>query len=705
MRHHRKWLSVLTIVTISIFGVVCPISLIHAQDDVIPFVVRTASGPGKLDPLDAYDSESIETIMQVCEGLYMYNYSSSEMESIPCLAASMGTWSLDMLNLTIELKQGVTFHEGSPFNAQAVKWNFDRLQFWTYGFDVDHDGDLENHDLGTASKFLFEQKGVPILNRTEILDVYTVRFVLNTPSAIWVKLLAFIGCAIVLPDPDFEMGSTFFNRIDINDELIGTGPFMLTEYIFDNEVVFDYNPNYHMPWGDDHIEKMIYLIVPDDVTASLAVLNHEIHWGAVDSDYDSTGPYDPALIELARKAAVVYFIQMNLYTIKDDYRYASSFIWNHTYFLEEVLGGRHYELHVPIPDGMQHHLADFAGEPYHDYEIAQDILLASTDPEIISNLTSCGLHGTGLSASSTRAEWRAVAESANPLAEFNYTRYQSGLVELVGILLQDYLKDIGIKLVILDAMPWDDWVVDFLENPESHKRLAYSFGGWGPEYNDPINMIEPLYGTNASENSFMLDNSTWNDKLIATYSATELTSPTRKELFHEIQEDFCKIHVPSLYLLQLGGSISFNRDYLDQDSIGDLLNIFGDLYWFNVKFTPPPTSPFKVFDVLLTIGLVAIGITLTITIISITRRAKLKEGSTTRVSRRTIYCPECGAKSNKKLDICVYCGKILKENEVRKYMDEFDPQIPDNVIKFCPICGSLTKNQKCTKCGKEIIKQ
>ena len=65
-----------------------------AQDDVIPFVVATASGPGKLDPLDAYDSESIETIMQVVEGLYIYNYSSPEMESIPSLAAAMGTWSL-----------------------------------------------------------------------------------------------------------------------------------------------------------------------------------------------------------------------------------------------------------------------------------------------------------------------------------------------------------------------------------------------------------------------------------------------------------------------------------------------------------------------------------------------------------------------------------------------------------------------------------
>ena len=144
------------------------------------------------------------------------------------------------------------------------------------------------------------------------------------------------------------------------------------------------------------------------------------------------------------------------------------------------------------------------------YETAQDIILNSTDAEIIANLTA-----VGLSVANTTAEWRAVAESTTPLATFNYTRYESSLVELVGILLQDYLKDIGIKLNILDSMPWDDWVKDYLENPDGHKRLAYSFGGWGPDYNDPINMIEPLYGTNASSNCFYLNNATWNDKLLA----------------------------------------------------------------------------------------------------------------------------------------------------------------------------------------------
>ncbi len=676
---------------VSIFGL--PL-LISAQEDVIPFVVRINSGPETLDPLGAEDFGTIETIRQVCEGLYIYNYSSPEMEPIPCLAQSMGTWSYDMLNLTIELKEGVTFHDGSPFNAQAVKWNFDRLQYWTYGLDIDYDGDLENHPLGTASMASFESKEIPILNRTEIIDEYTVRFVLNTQAVIWESLLAFIPCSIMLPDPNYLYGYNFFNRIDNNDDLIGTGPFRLTEYSIDNEVVFDYNPNYHMTWGDNHIERMIYLIIPDDVTASLGVLNHEIHWGKVIPDYQDQGG-DLALIEVACKREVVYFVQMNLFTMKDDYRYASSFVWNHSYFLEEVLGGRHYELHVPIPDGMQYHLADFEGESEYNYEAAQDILLNSADLDIQANLTS-----NGLTHLSTREEWRAVAEGLSPVAVLNYTRYQSGLVELVGILLQDYLKDIGIKLVILDSMPWDDWVKDFLENPDGHKRLCYSFGGRGPDYNDPITMIEPLYGTNASGNCFMLDNDTWNDMLLDSYS---LTGNARRDKFYEIQEHYAKYQVPSFHLLQLGGSISFNREFLDEDYIRDLLNIFGHFYWFNCKFTPvgPPPNYFKLIfiPVLSFLGIIAI-----VVVIGVIVKRKSANKITKIPVKGKLFCPECGARVSNKLKICDYCGYLLEEKEVRKYIDDFKLPTPTKGIKFCPMCGSVVKNQKCTKCARDLSK-
>jgi ABC-type transport system substrate-binding protein len=646
--------------------------------------------------------------MQVVEGLYIYNYSSPELEPIPCLASDMGTWSFDSFgNLTIldiPLKTGVMFHNGAKFNTSAVKWNFDRLQYWTYGFDVDGDGNLESHPLGTASKTLFAIKGTPILNRTEIIDEYTIRFVLNLEAVIWEKLLAFVACSIVLPDPDYEYGDQFWNRIDINDELIGTGPFKLTEYAFDEQVVFDYNPDYHMTWGDEHIERMIYLIVPDDVTRSLAILNHEIHWGIVTVDYYEEFWADPDLLKLRCKKSVVYYIQMNLLNMKWEYRYASSLIWNHTYFLQDVLGGAHYELHVPVPDGMQYHHSEFVGEPNHDIRQAQLFLLNSADPEIQANITA-----TGLNIDSSREDWHTVAESTTPLAEFNYTRYESSTVELCGILLRDYLKDIGIKLNVLPAIPWDEWVkIDPMQELSWAQRLAYSFGGWGPDYNDPINMIEPLYGTGASSNCYGLANDTWNRMLLDTYSLTDTTTPTREEKFREIQEHFCNYQVPTFYILQLGGQIGFNRAYIDEDSVGDLLNIMGDSYWFHVRFSPPNgvITPVGLILGVGFLGVIGIAILVGIPLIIVRNYHRKKKYVSTKPSRRikVSYCPDCGRKIRNNLGMCDSCGKIIEEDRIHNYVEGFSNDSENPKIDFCPMCGSVVKENVCTKCGKKITR-
>ncbi|TFG18525.1 MAG: hypothetical protein EU530_09025, partial [Promethearchaeota archaeon] len=96
-------------------------SFIRSQYHNFDFKVAMAPGPQTIEPLNARDLDSINTIKQVCEGLYMCNYSSSEMEPLPCLASVMGTWDVTLTNLTIPLKTDITFHNGEKFNASAVK--------------------------------------------------------------------------------------------------------------------------------------------------------------------------------------------------------------------------------------------------------------------------------------------------------------------------------------------------------------------------------------------------------------------------------------------------------------------------------------------------------------------------------------------------------------------------------------------------------
>jgi peptide/nickel transport system substrate-binding protein len=561
-------------------------SFAAAQDDYQPFVYGDDASPGKLDPADAYDSASIGLIMQVCEGLFEYNYSSPEMESIPMLATDMGTLSPtfngDMVNLTITLKEGVTFHDGTPFNASAVKWTFDRLQFFTTG--IWEDGALVAKSiLTTASASLFYINNYPILNTTEIESEYVVKFVLNQGPAIWEKLLAFTATAFFLPDADYAYGEYFNRFLNLNDDLIGTGPYMLVEYEFDNQVVFEYYPDYHEERVEGFIEEMIYLIVPDDVTRSLAILNYEIHWGPVIADYDEQWEADPNLIELPRKTFVVFYIQMNLFSMPQDIRLASSYAWNHTYLLDDLLGGRHYEIHVPVPDGMQYHHEGFVGEPYLNLTKAREYLINSADVGITNNLSAVNLDETN-----TTAEWRAVAESTTPVAHFNFTGYTQ-LGTLWSTLLVEDMKDIGIKIDVLPPTDWSDYVEDILENADAHPYLSYSFGGWGPDYNDPINMIEPLYRTNASSNCFMLADPTMDSYMADSYAAT---GAAREALFFDMQEYFVTDIVPSFYILQQGGTIAFNSLYVEETSVAQMLNPFRDLYWKNVIFYPPePVEP------------------------------------------------------------------------------------------------------------------
>ena len=310
---------------------------------------------------------------------------------------------------------------------------------------------------------------------------------------------------------------------------------------------------------------------------------------------------DPSLHYVYHRTNRVLFIEMSLYTMKEDYRIASSFCWNHSYFLHDYFWVSNYhELHVPIPKGMNYHLCNFTGEPYYNYKIAQEILLNSTDSEIQANLTAAGLD-----ENSTREEWRLAAESTTPVATFNFTYYKYG--DYYAYPLLECLKDIGIKLNDLCQdlnLEWNEFEEQYLNGSVNHRKLAYSIGGYVFKSTDPIVMMEQLYGTNGSKNYFGLINETWNDKLKSTQNATELTSPTREELFHEIQVDFVTKYAPSFYIGQSGEYFLYNREYLEEESIGDLINIFSYRYWFNCQFTPPPEIINTPFEIIIILGVV-----------------------------------------------------------------------------------------------------
>jgi peptide/nickel transport system substrate-binding protein len=87
------------------------------------FTYAQGADPRGLYPALVDDGESSKVIVNIYEGLLKYNSESTEVE--PSLAESW-TISDDGLAYTFKLREGVKFHDGTDFNAEAVKFNIDR---------------------------------------------------------------------------------------------------------------------------------------------------------------------------------------------------------------------------------------------------------------------------------------------------------------------------------------------------------------------------------------------------------------------------------------------------------------------------------------------------------------------------------------------------------------------------------------------------
>ena len=86
-----------------------------------------------LDPIQVTDGESFKVTQQIYDTLVDYTPGTTEVE--PALATDWEV-SEDGLTWTFHLREGVEFHDGNPFNAEAVKWNFDRWRLEDHPYHI-----------------------------------------------------------------------------------------------------------------------------------------------------------------------------------------------------------------------------------------------------------------------------------------------------------------------------------------------------------------------------------------------------------------------------------------------------------------------------------------------------------------------------------------------------------------------------------------
>ncbi len=234
---------------------------------------------GTLDPqVTCYDS-TVRVTLNVCEPLV---WMPSATEILPALAESWTT-SDDGLEYTFKLKQGVTFHDGTPFNADAVKFTYDRVvALDTYVADAVAAGAspeaVPTADPAEVITPCQSHDQIGTYDHSEVIDDYTIKMVLTRPFAPFLTgLNGYLG--IVSPTAVEKMGLAEFAR-----KPVGTGPYKVQEWVEADHITLVKNADYS--WGSSffkhpgaaYFDEIIFKIIPDDAVRTGTLLSGETQY-------------------------------------------------------------------------------------------------------------------------------------------------------------------------------------------------------------------------------------------------------------------------------------------------------------------------------------------------------------------------------------------------------------------------------------------
>ncbi|MDX2175906.1 MAG: ABC transporter substrate-binding protein [Candidatus Sumerlaeia bacterium] len=213
-----------------------------------PIVLSIEADAQKLDPPAPTDGPSFLLIEHLYDRLV--EFSDTDTTVVPGLAERWET-SEDGLRWTFHLRKGVTFSDGSPMNAEAVKYTFDRVT------DDTHPEHFPG--LSWGSGYLLGDW----YERMEILDDHTVLFVLNRPYVPLLQSLAIPPASIVSPAHTKATGEAVVGNP------LGTGPYTLAEWKRGAYLKLSARKDY---WGGHPANETLFFQVQPDPSQALSAL-------------------------------------------------------------------------------------------------------------------------------------------------------------------------------------------------------------------------------------------------------------------------------------------------------------------------------------------------------------------------------------------------------------------------------------------------
>lgn len=445
-----------------------------------------------LDPINVTDGESIRVTHNIYETLLEYDHN---LELQPKLATEYSS-SEDGLTWTFQLREGVKFHDGTDFNADAVVFNFER---WMDPENPYHEGDFPYYPFLYGG---FKGDENHLIESVTATGEHELEIVLKRKTAPFLSYLAISMFGIASPAAIEQYGA------GIGENPVGTGPFKFEEWNRNNTITLSKNEDYWME-GKPYLDQVIYQVIPENSARLNALQTGEIDILDGMNASDTTIVEDTEGIELIKRPSFnIGYMAFNMEKEPFDdplVRKAINMAIDKEEIVDAFYNGLADPATSPLPPSLWSH--DESLEKY-DYNVEEAKKL----------LAEAGLEDGFTTELHTMSNPRPYLPEPMKIAEA----------------IQSDLAEIGITAEIVSS----EWAT-YLEDTKNGKHSMAMYG-WTGVMADPDNFLYPnLSKTNAEVPA----------QNIAFYKSDEFTSlitearetidqDKRTELYQEAQQLF-----------------------------------------------------------------------------------------------------------------------------------------------------------------------
>jgi peptide/nickel transport system substrate-binding protein len=445
----------------------------------ITIIIGTTDKPAVLDPADAYGFPEWEFYHQIADGL-ISNIPGTAGELELGLAADWPTVSADGLEYTFKLREGVSFPDGTPFNADAVLFAINRV--------IDMETTLSGEVAFLVSAYV---------DRIEKIDDYTVKFYLVAPVGFFPQLVATNPYKILNPS---TWGLTEYEADNVTG---GIGPYVVTSWKRDEEAIFERNATYY---GTPAVaDKIIVRYYADAAAMALALENGEIDvaWKTLlPADLDRLRANPNMVVELGPGTEIRYVCYQSQTPPFDDARVrkALGLTLDRAQIADLGFQGTKVPLYSMIPPGFLGYKALYPENP--DLEAAKALLA------------------------------EAGFNEANPLVMdlwWSPDHYGDTEADVVA-LIKDQYEATGVVQVNLQSAEWTTY-----KQYRNAGSLPVYLLGWYPDYLDSDNYVWPFAHSSATAGIGTYYNNPAMDDLLER-AQIETDSAARAALYEEVEQ-------------------------------------------------------------------------------------------------------------------------------------------------------------------------